>query len=486
MSQQIRLKHGGLPVLRQVDERLASYNIEMTEVTGGTFWKAYTPAQIAGTEPFPAAADWDALGSMMQYYPPVDLYNPRLRALSKSLGPAWVRVSGGWATDTYYDFDGHTGGKVPEGYKSVLTKEQWIGVLDFVKAVGCKLLTSMALPHGRWVPDQAKLLFDFSREYGVPIHAVEYVNEPNVLGLTIKLPDNYPAIYAADQDEFARFVRSYSPQTLIVGPCASVDSMKANAENRQTQINAIPTEELMAGAKEMPDVFSYHHYNGISERGAIMGGHWPVEAATSEAYLAAAPDCCRYYMPMRDRMVPGGQIWVTESGDAGCGGSTWASTYLDVIRTLHELGSFAALTDGVIFHNTLASSDYGLLAHDSFEPRPNYFAMLFWKRLMGNTVFDAGSSAEGSHLYAHSRRDGKEGIAYLVINNSTDTPATVDLPKAAETYILSADTLRSPVMKLNGRSLVLEEDGSLPAMEPVVMPAGSLTLAPAACAFLIL
>lgn len=29
-------------VIRQVDERLMSYNIEMTEVTGGTFWKAYT------------------------------------------------------------------------------------------------------------------------------------------------------------------------------------------------------------------------------------------------------------------------------------------------------------------------------------------------------------------------------------------------------------------------------------------------------------
>ena len=28
-------------------------NIEMAEVTGGTFWKAYTPAQIAGTEEVP-------------------------------------------------------------------------------------------------------------------------------------------------------------------------------------------------------------------------------------------------------------------------------------------------------------------------------------------------------------------------------------------------------------------------------------------------
>ncbi len=38
----------------------------------------------------------------------------------------------------YYDFDGTCNGKVPEGYLNVLTKEQWIGVLDFVKAIGAK------------------------------------------------------------------------------------------------------------------------------------------------------------------------------------------------------------------------------------------------------------------------------------------------------------------------------------------------------------
>ena len=35
----IRLAASGLPFLREMDSRLISYNIEMTEVTGGTFWK---------------------------------------------------------------------------------------------------------------------------------------------------------------------------------------------------------------------------------------------------------------------------------------------------------------------------------------------------------------------------------------------------------------------------------------------------------------
>lgn len=135
--------------VRQMDERLASYNIEMTEVTGGTFWKEYTPGQIAGTEEFPPVSDLQnitAMSELMQEYPPINLYDEKLRKRARQLGPAWIRVSGTWATKTYYDFEGTTGGRAPAGYAAVLTREQWIGVLDFVKAVGGKLLLQGNLP----------------------------------------------------------------------------------------------------------------------------------------------------------------------------------------------------------------------------------------------------------------------------------------------------------------------------------------------------
>ena len=47
MAQFVNLNPGSLRELHVGNERLVSYNVEMTEVTGGTFWKAYTPAQIA-------------------------------------------------------------------------------------------------------------------------------------------------------------------------------------------------------------------------------------------------------------------------------------------------------------------------------------------------------------------------------------------------------------------------------------------------------
>lgn len=500
MAQFVKLNPGELKKLHTMDERLVSYNVEMTEVTGGTFWKAYTDAQVDGTEEFPVISDWRDMGNLQQYYDPIDLYNPRLRKLAKELGTAWVRVSGTWANKTYYDFDGHTGGQVPEGFQNLLTKEQWIGVLEFVKAIDGKLLVSLANCPGihkadePWPTEQAELLFGFSKEYGVPIAAAEFTNEPNMMAMS-GLPAGYTAAdHARDHDLFGAWLRENYPECLFVGPCTVGDiPLKMGGQDNAgggiaSALQMVATEELLGDQQVKMDVFSYHYYNGVSERGAAMGGHWPVDKCLAEEYLAMAATCAKLYVPRRDKYVPGGQMWVTESGDAGCGGNTWAPTYLDVPRTLNELGEFSTVTDGVIFHNTLASSAYGYLEHGTFEPRPNYFAALLWNRLMGEQVYATGEEIrEGAHVYAHSRKDGKDGVVYLVINNSLTDVTTVELPADAQMYQLSGDgKLRSRVMLLNGKPLVLGEEDELPALEGVCQPAGLVELAPGTCTFFVL
>ena len=143
------------------------------------------------------------------------------------------------------------------------------------------------------------------------------------------------------------------------------------------------------------------------------------------------------------------------------------------------------MTDGVIFHNTLASSDYGWLHHGSFDPRPNYFAILLWTRLMGQTVYDSGIKiSEGAHVYCHSRKDGKDGYCYLVINNSKKSVTTVELPEGATCYTLAGlDGMRSGVMTLNGRALKPDENDQLPDLSGESV-SGSLELAPGSCAFI--
>jgi heparanase len=131
-----------------VDERFQSYNIEMIEVTGGRFWKPYTENGKPASAPagaVPAGMD----PSMYEYRPPINLANPRLRALAAALGPTYVRVSGTRANSTYFhDSDTPPPAKPPEGFGGVLTRQQWKGVVDFSRAVDAKIVTSFATSPG--------------------------------------------------------------------------------------------------------------------------------------------------------------------------------------------------------------------------------------------------------------------------------------------------------------------------------------------------
>lgn len=156
-------------------------------------------------------------------------------------------------------------------------------------------------------------------------------------------------------------------------------------------------------------------------------------------------------------------------------------------RTLNEIASFSTVTRGVIFHNTLASSDYGWLRHGSFEPRPSYFAVLLWKQLMGEVSLDSGEPVRpGAHVYAHNRADGKEGVAYLVINTSWTDSLTVELPTAATVYALSGNgSLRSRTMLLGDTELVLGEGDAIPKMKVSVCE-GTVEVKPGGCSFIVL
>ena len=78
MAEFVKLNPSDLKALHEQNPYLVSYNVEFAEVTGGTFWKAYTPEQIAGTELFHVEPSKDGIAAMykdlMQVYPPIDLY----------------------------------------------------------------------------------------------------------------------------------------------------------------------------------------------------------------------------------------------------------------------------------------------------------------------------------------------------------------------------------------------------------------------------
>lgn len=488
-----RIAPAAMPHVATVDERFQSYNIEAVEVTGGRFWRPYaslaSPASKAQepTQGTPVGMD----PSLYEYRSPIDLSNPRLRKLAAALGPAYLRVSGTWMNSTYFqDSDDSAALKPPAGFNSVMTHQEWKGVIDFAQAVNARIVTSFATSAGTradtgvWTPSVAQAFLAYTKRAGGSISAAEFMNEPTFAELG-GAPKGYDAqAYARDFAVFRKFAKANFPGMLILGPGGAGEETNAIAP---PQMHLVKSADILQATGSTFDIFSYHSYGAVSSRcargGAAMGTS--SDAALSAEWLSRGAEAEAYYAGLRDRFEPGKAIWNTETAQAACGGDRWASTFLDSFRYLNQLGSLAKAGVQVQLHNTLAASDYALLDEKTYEPRPNYWAALLWHKLMGTTVLDAGaSSAQNLHLYAQCLRDKRGGVAVLAINADRDTTQSVAIPIAAERYTFTADELMGRIVKLNGTELKLGEGDALPQIKGVPVQAGELMLRPASITFL--
>ena len=484
-----KLIPGEMPKTATVDPRFLSYNVEMVEVTGGRFWAPYASAGAqapkAPPDPnMPAGID----PNLFRYRQPIDLSNARLRKLAAALEPAYVRVSGTWANSTFFqDSDAPAPAQAPEGFRGVLTRAQWKGVIDFSHAADAQIVTSVAISagvrnkDGVWTPEQAKTLFDYTRQAGGTIAATEFMNEPTIPG-----PGNAPkgydaAAFARDAKLFGAFLRKESPKTVYLGP-GGVGEGAAGLISPAFRMNLIKSDDILKDTGPIFDAFSYHFYGSVSKR---CGGKMTVEKALTAEWLDSTNGAEQYYAQLRDTYMPAKPLWLNETAEAACGGDALAAQFVDTFRFLNQLGTLAQKGVKVVMHNTLAASDYGLLDESTMEPRPDYWAGVLWKRLMGTTVLKPEAQADASvRVYAHCMKGVPGGVALVAMNTDADAKHSIGIATPAERYTLTSDALTSNAVSLNGAVLHANADGSLPALNSQHVGAGTIELDPVSIVFL--
>jgi hypothetical protein len=483
-----RLDPATFTAVSRVDERFQSYNVEMAEVIGGRFWKPYS--HMSTTDPPPAKIDVGRDPNLFEARPPADLSNARLRALAAALKPAYVRVSGTWANSVYFqNDDAPTPTSAPEGYNGILTRGEWRGVLDFAKAVDAKLVTSFTVSpgvrdaSGTWTPAEAKPLLDYTRSVGGEIFAAELFNEPNLASFGAGLKGYDATAFARDSAAFRTFAAQAAPGLKIVGP--------GDVTTANMPIPGAPTAADFFTATPPPqfDVFSYHFYPAVSQRCAPPGEArvgTSQDQALTDAWLARTDRAFEAHRAVRDQYAPKAPIWITETAQAACGGSPWAATFTDTFRYLDQMGRLARQGASVIFHNTLAASEYALIDPMGLEPRPNYWAALLWRRLMGAVVLNTGPAPAGLHLYAQCLRDGAGGVAVLAINTGAQAAPLALAGSPADVYALSATSLTSGKVLLNGHPLTVGADDRVPELHAQRMTGARLTIAPQSIDFVAL
>jgi hypothetical protein len=487
-----------MKVLGEVDPRYVSYNVETVEVTGGRFWAPYKKAQdqSAAAANTAASDNKNQPGgldpSLFEYRAPINLSNAKLRKLAAALAPAYMRVSGTWRNSTYFQDNDEPAMKTPpEGFNGVLTRAEWKGVIEFSHAVGAEIVASVATSagtrdaNGIWTSTQAKTWLDYTKRVGGHIAATEFMNEPTFAEIG-GAPKGYDAAaFGKDAKAFDAFLRRESPGTIYLGP-GSVGEGIPIAEGvvqLQTMLN---TDDLMKAAGPIFDGFSYHFYSTASHRCLAKNGANVVDVLTP-GWLDRNLKVEAFYAKLRDTYMPGKSLWVTETGEAACGGDTWAAQFVDSFRLLDQLGSLAQKSVKSVMYNTLASVDYGLLDEETLEPRPNYWAALLWKRTMGTRSLDPGVAlAPNVRVYAQCVKESNGGVALLVLNMDKTVETTLAVPVSGARYTLSSPDLLSKTVLLNGTELKASSDGTVPNTSGQPFKAGAVRLAPLTITFLTL
>ncbi len=453
-----------------------SFAIDTSVWLGGSWWSPSGKKEKGG------------LGS--HKVSPLDLENPKLIKLAKALSPSYLRLGGSEADKVLFqDSDSPVASKSTK--PSIHLYPQNIDqVISFAQNINSKILfTANAGPLVRdfnlaWQSDNLEKLINYlkSKNYSFPVW--ELGNEVNAFWV-IHGPSSQiePAQYLKDLARFNELIKSNFPESQTAGPAAAFWPVIGETPSREGSfMRAIlhPQNNLN------PDIITWHYYPQQSRR-------CPLKIREAQPGYLFNPfklsDVSKWAVEINQENPRDLEVWLGETGNAQCGGEPGVSdTFESTIWWLDLLGQMARNKQKLVIRQSLVGSNYGLLAEDSFEPRPDYFASLLWKKTMGKEVL-APSSLSNSNpflrLYLHCSAESKEHLTILAINISQKLPAQLIFAKnnPLAIYQLQADGSSQNSLLLNGQKLALLAQGEIPALTPQNSETNTVNLPPVSATF---
>lgn len=444
----------------EVDPRFLSVAIDASQVAGGHFWSADGHVELL-------------VGSTRQA--PFDFTRAGLAPLTAALAPAYLRIGGTEADAVYYAptaAEPKRDAALPQGYDLRLTRNQWDAVNGFVRRTGLDLMfTVNAGPgprdkRGDWRPHQLEPLLRYSREQGYEVPVWELGNEVNAFWLTHGVRAHVGGQrYAADFERFRRAVQRHFPQAKVAG--AAAFAWPVMGESPPALV-----EPFLRHSQQPPDIVTWHYYPQQSRRCWSATRRASPERLLEPAYLDEFGRWSEHFLDMIDdqEMRPSVELWLGETGGAQCGGEPGVSDrYASSLWWLDQLGMAARSGQPVVVRQTLVGADYGLLDPTTLRPRPDYWASLLWKRLMGTRVLEVTAQASNPHLrvYAHCHADGSGRPVVFALNLTQSHQLALQLAgqgEGGELFEVTARGLQAETVLLNGMPLQQLPSGALPEL----------------------
>ncbi|KAJ8894834.1 hypothetical protein PR048_000141 [Dryococelus australis] len=186
---------------------------------------------------------------------------------------------------------------------------------------------------------------------------------------------------------------------------------------------------------------------------------------------------------------------LTETSSAYKGGATnITDRFVDGFMWLDKLGLAAKLGVDVVCRQNLYGNKYSLLNIDNFDPNPDWWLSVLYKKLVGTGILNTTIPTGSVRLYAQCSKTSPGSIVLFGMNLNSQG-ADVQVKSSATgvkagkvlAYVLTGESgLQSQTVLLNGKRLVMESNYSLPKLEPVTVSASPLHLPAFSLAFFVL
>jgi heparanase 1 len=461
----------GEVAVAETSDRFLSIAVDTAQLVGGDFWR-----------PGPGP------GAVLERVPPYDFTRPRLVALARPLGHAWLRIGGTDADRTFYALDdAPLPPSPPEGYRWVLTRAELDGAAAFARALDFSILFTLDAGlgprrrDGVWQPDNARTLLSYASRHALPIGAWELGNEVSAFPITIGLTLDAPT-YTRDLRAARALVAAQAPGAKIAGPASAYWPIIG-------ELGKFLPAFARAGGGDV-DILSWHFYPQESTRCPVAVRPATLRRMLEPRYLDEIDRWATEVEEARRRWAPRAEVWLDETANAQCGGAAGVSdTFAGSLWWLDQLGKLARRGTPVVVRQALSGADYGLLAEPSLEPRPDYFASVLWRQIMGTRVLAAPAAPRTLRAYAHCAAAGvaRPGAVAVLVINLDARPLDVAIDGVGDGerrfWSVTADALDAAVPRLGGQPLVAAADGTLPSLAPAIARGHRFTLPPTSYAF---
>ncbi|NXY14256.1 HPSE Heparanase, partial [Atrichornis clamosus] len=244
---------------------------------------------------------------------------------------------------------------------------------------------------------------------------------------------------------------------------------------------------LKSGGKVIDSVTWHHYY--VNGRSATRGDFLSPEVL--DTFATAIYEV----LEIVGRTVPDKKVWLGETSSAyGGGAPRLSNTYVAGFMWLDKLGLSARQGIDVVMRQVFFGAGTYHLVDANFEPLPDYWLSLLYKKLVGTKVLQvslAGANKRKLRVYLHCTNTlnpkYREGDVTLFALNLYNVTQHLQLPnylssKHVDQYLLlphGKENILSRSIELNGRVLRMLDEKTLPELMEKPLGPGSLLGLPA-------